>query len=131
MHLIDGGVATLADPGHFVGFVGKAAEPGVVLLRHHGLHVELRIDRGHPIGRNSPSGLADVELESALSTIIDCEDSVTAVDADDKVALYRNWLRLMQGTLTVQFEKGGEILERRLGIVTLFGSGCNTVGSIN
>ena len=114
MHLVDGGIAALAHPEQFAGFVGEAAAPGVVLLRHNGLHVELRIDRNHAIGRNSPSGLADVELESALSTIIDCEDSVTAVDAADKVALYRNWLGLMQGTLSATFEKGGETLERRL-----------------
>jgi malate synthase len=114
LHLDDGGVAKLAQPEQFVGFTGSADAPDVVLLRHNGLHVELRIDRAHPIGGNSPSGLADVELEAALSTIIDCEDSVAVVDAADKVQLYRNWLGLMQGTLSASFEKGGETRERRL-----------------
>ncbi len=113
-HLADGGVARLAHPEQFVGFTGDADAPDVVLLRHNGLHIELRIDRAHPIGRDSRSGLADVELEAALSTIIDCEDSVAVVDAADKVLLYRNWLGLMQGTLSARFEKGGETQERRL-----------------
>ncbi len=114
LHLADGGVARLAHPKQFVGFTGDADAPDVVLLRHNGLHVELRIDRAHPIGRDSPSGLADVELEAALSTIIDCEDSVAVVDAADKVMLYRNWLGLMRGTLSARFDKGGETQERRL-----------------
>ena len=114
LHLANGGVATLARPGQLVGFVGDAAAPSIVLLRHNGLHVELRIDRSHPIGGSSPSGLADIELESALSTIMDCEDSVAAVDAEDKVLVYRNLLGLMQGTLCARFEKSGTSLERRL-----------------
>nr|WP_321985688.1 malate synthase G [uncultured Lichenicoccus sp.] len=110
----DGTVTTLAEPAQFTGFDGQASGPRAVLLRHHGLHVELLLDRAHPIGRNSASGLADVVLEAALSTIIDCEDSVAAVDAEDKVLVYRNWLGLMQGTLSAAFEKGGETLQRRL-----------------
>ena len=114
LHLANGGVATLARPDQFVGFVGNAAEPEIILLRHNGLHVELRIDRSHPIGSQSPSGLADIELESALTTIMDCEDSVAAVDAEDKVLVYRNLLGLMLGTLSAHFEKGGKSQERRL-----------------
>ena len=114
VRMADGTSTALADPAQFAGFDGPASEPRAVLLRHHGLHVELLLDRNHPIGRNSASGLADVVLEAALSTIIDCEDSVAAVDAEDKVLVYRNWLGLMQGTLSAAFEKGGETLQRRL-----------------
>ncbi|WP_428374729.1 malate synthase G [Lichenicoccus sp.] len=114
VQLADGSATRLADPAQFAGFDGTQSEPRAVLLRHHGLHVELLLDRTHPIGRNSASGLADVMLEAALSTIIDCEDSVAAVDAEDKVLVYRNWLGLMQGTLSASFEKGGETLQRRL-----------------
>ena len=113
-HLADGGVAALARPDQFAGFVGGGEAPEIVLLRHHGLHVELCIDRAHPVGRDSPAGLADIVLEAALSTIIDLEDSVAAVDAEDKVLVYRNWLGLMRGTLTARFEKAGRQLERRL-----------------
>ncbi len=102
------GVA-LRDPSQFVGYAD-----GVLLLRHHGLHVELRIDRTHPIGNTHPAGLADIVVEAALTTIQDCEDSVAAVDAADKVGVYRNWLGLMTGTLEDTFEKGGKMLTRRL-----------------
>ena len=114
VRLAGGGRTTLARPEQFAGFVGAPEEPSVVLLRHNGLHVELRIDRTHPIGRGSSAGLADIEIEAALSTIVDCEDSVAAVDAEDKVLVYRNLLGLMQGTLAARFEKGGEQRERRL-----------------
>ena len=102
------GVA-LKDPGQFVGY-GE----GTILLAHHGLHVELRIDRNHPIGKTQASGLADIIVESALTTIEDCEDSVAAVDAEDKVGVYRNWLGLMTGKLEDTFEKGGRLMSRRL-----------------
>lgn len=99
----------LADPGQLVGRSGDNW-----LLRHHGLHIELVIDRDHPIGRDDPAGLADILLESALTTICDLEDSVAAVDAADKVQAYANWLGLMRGDLVETFEKQGRQLTRRL-----------------
>src|SRR5690606_12699379 len=107
------GPTSLADADQFVGYAereGRAA----ILLRHHGLHAELVIDRETPVGRAHPAGLSDVVIESALTTIQDCEDSVAAVDAEDKVGVYRNWLGLMNGTLEDTFEKGGRQITRRL-----------------
>ena len=103
------GMPSLADPGQWVGNAGDT-----LLFRHNGLHIEVVIDRGHPIGRDDPAGIADVVLESALTTICDLEDSVAAVDAADKVAGYANWLGLMRGDLTASFDKGGRTVSRTL-----------------
>ena len=105
----------LADPAQFVGFAGRPdGEPTSVLLRHHGLHMELQIDRADAVGAAHRAGVKDVLLESAITTIQDCEDSVAAVDAADKTLVYRNWLGLMTGALTETFEKGGETVRRVL-----------------
>jgi malate synthase len=107
--------ARLADPGQYVGFTGEdPAAPSGILLVHHGLHVEIQIDRTDPIGREDRAGVKDLLLESAVSTIVDLEDSVAAVDATDKVAGYRTWLELMRGTLTAEVTKDGETFTRRL-----------------
>ncbi|HMH88499.1 MAG TPA: malate synthase G, partial [Steroidobacteraceae bacterium] len=98
----------------FSGFQGESTSPTVLLLIHHGLHVELHVDRTHYIGRDDPAGISDVVLEAAITTIQDCEDSVTAVDADDKVHVYRNWLGLMTGSLEARVEKGHSPIIRRL-----------------
>ncbi|MDH7639871.1 malate synthase G [Sphingomonas oryzagri] len=104
-----GGEPALADPSQLVGRSGDN-----MLFRHNGLHIEVVVDRDHPIGKDDPAGIADVLLESALTTICDLEDSVAAVDAEDKVAAYANWLGLMKGDLEASFKKGGETLTRTL-----------------
>ena len=114
VQLKDGATAQLCNGAGFRGFQGDPESPTLLLLIHHGLHVELHIDRTHYIGRDDPAGVSDVHLESAITTIQDCEDSVAAVDADEKVQVYRNWLGLMDGSLQARFEKGNNTLLRRL-----------------
>jgi malate synthase len=109
-----GAPTALAQPTAFVGYRSDATALSAILLRHHNLHIELRIDRTHRIGRDDPAGIADVVLEAAVTTIQDCEDSISAVDAADKVDAYRNWLGLMRGTLVETFQKAGKKLTRRL-----------------
>jgi malate synthase len=104
----------LIEPEKFAGYRGHPRAPDAVLLRNNGLYVALVFDRTHPIGSRDQAGLADVRLESAVSAIMDCEDSVACVDAEDKVAAYRNWLGLMQGDLAATFAKGGKEVARRL-----------------
>ncbi|MFV0409254.1 MAG: malate synthase G [Paracoccus sp. (in: a-proteobacteria)] len=108
------GAAGLKDRASFAGYIGDAAAPQGIVLVHNGLHVIIDIDRSHRIGASDGAGVADVRLESALSAIMDCEDSVAAVDAADKVVAYGNWLGLMNGSLVETFEKAGQQMTRRL-----------------
>lgn len=105
---------TLANPSLFVGYRGDPGSPRAILLQHHDLHIELLLDRTHPVGRTDPAGLADIVVEAALTSIIDFEDSIAAVDAADKTAAYANWLGLMKGELQATFEKGGKAVARSL-----------------
>jgi malate synthase len=112
--LRDGRAVGLVDGARFAGFRRAGNALTSVLLRNHGLHIDVVIDPTHPIGRQHPAGVKDVVLESALTTIMDCEDSVAAVDAADKTVVYRNWLGIMRGTLTASVVKGSGTIERRL-----------------
>jgi malate synthase len=117
-HLIglggSGELVGLANPSQFLGYRGNPSEPRAILLKHNGLHVEIQIDNRHYIGRADIAGVADVLLEAAITTIVDLEDSIAAVDPADKVSAYRNWLELMKGTLTADFVKAGQQMTRRL-----------------
>lgn len=107
-------VPALKQPGQLVGWRGHPDAPDAIVLSHNGLHIEIVIDRTHPIGRGDPAGVCDVVLESAVSTIVDLEDSVACVDGVDKAAAYRSWLGLMKGDLTARFEKDGQQITRAM-----------------
>ena len=110
----DGSEHGLGKRERFAGYTGDPESPDSVLLRHNALHIELRLGEGYYIGRNDLAGVYDIQVEAAVSAIMDCEDSVAAVDAEDKVAVYRNWLGLMQGDLVRKMTKDGQVIERRL-----------------
>jgi malate synthase len=123
--VLKGGKHTaLAHPSTFVGWRGAPDQPSGILLRHHGLHLDICIDGNHPIGKTDAAGIADVLLESALTTIQDCEDSVAAVDAEEKVAVYANWLGLMKGDLTATFTKGTDTITRALYDDRIYSTAC-------
>ncbi|ASJ74696.1 malate synthase G [Granulosicoccus antarcticus] len=130
--LASGSEVGLKNPQQCVGYTGDAAMPASVLLQNNGLHMEIVFDKTSPVGRASAAGVSDVIMESALTTIQDCEDSVTAVDADDKVLVYRNWLGLMKGDLAEQVEKNGKQLVRKLnpdrGYIDMQGNGMTLPG---
>ncbi|MCO1333956.1 malate synthase G [Microbulbifer sp. OS29] len=110
----NGDIATLKDAKQFAGYLGDSEEPTSILLKQHGLHFEIQVDRESLIGKTDDAGIKDVLMESALTTIMDCEDSVAAVDAEDKVVVYRNWLGLMKGDLKETIQKGDKTFERKL-----------------
>ncbi|MBS97845.1 MAG: malate synthase G [Oceanospirillaceae bacterium] len=110
----DGSETGLAEPSQLVGFTGEASSPNGIALAHNGLHFEIQIDRTDMIGKTDAAGVKDILMESALTTIMDCEDSVAAVDAEDKILVYRNWLGLMKGDLTEEVSKGGKTFTRTM-----------------
>lgn len=118
--LEDGSEAALQNPEKFIAYRGDVTDPDAILLRHNGLHIEIQIDRGSQIGLSDKAGVKDLLMESALSTIQDCEDSVAAVDAEDKVIVYQNWLGLMKGDLFEEFQKGGQVVRRELNMDRIY-----------
>ena len=112
--LADNTSAELVNPEQFVAFQGDAASPSAILLRNNNLHVELQVDRQHPVGQKHVAGVKDIVMEAAVTTIQDCEDSVATVDAEDKAVVYRNWLGLMKGNLSADFQKAGKTMTRSL-----------------
>lgn len=109
-----GSKSGLRDDAQLIGFQGDAAKPTAILLKHNGLHFEIQIDANTPVGQTDAAGVKDILVEAALTTIMDCEDSVAAVDADDKVVIYRNWLGLMKGDLSESVSKGGQSFTRTM-----------------
>jgi malate synthase len=114
IELSSGESTSLDNPGQFIGYNGTADLPNCILLKNNNLHIEIQIDKDHAVGSTDPAGIKDIFLESAITTIQDCEDSVAAVDADDKIQVYRNWLGLMKGDLTETFLKAGKEITRKL-----------------
>ena len=112
--LHDRSTTTLTQSARFLGFSGDIAKPNAILIQHNGLHVELQFDRTHQVGKDDPAGMKDILVESALTTIMDCEDSVAAVDGEDKTLVYQNWLGLIKGTLEVTLGKPDSASIRRL-----------------
>ena len=129
--LCDGSVTTLISPEKFIGYQGSAEQPSAILIQNNGLHIEIQIDRESEIGQTDKAGVNDLLLEAAVTTIMDCEDSVAAVDAEDKVEVYRNWLGLMNGTLAVTFEKAGELVSRRMNKNRNYFDGSGSVFSLH
>ena len=125
--LKDGKKSSLAEEGKFVGHQGDALAPSSVLLRNNGLHIDVQIDRSQGIGKDDPAGIADLVIEAALSTILDLEDSVTVVDADDKVIAYANWLGILQATLTETVTKNGKAFTRSLNADRRYTAGIGAV----
>ena len=110
----DGSTCGLADPAQLAGYRGAPDAPSSILLVNNGLHIDIAIDRNHPVGRDDAAGIKNIVLEAAMTTIMDLEDSVSTVDAEDKVLAYRNWLGLLKGDLTESFEKGGRRVDRAM-----------------
>ncbi|MEG0471962.1 MAG: malate synthase G [Solibacillus sp.] len=129
--LSNGQTTGLTQGEKLVGYTGEAAEPTAILIKNNDLHVEIQIDRQHPIGKDDAAGVKDVVLESAITTIMDCEDSVAAVDAEDKVEVYSNWLGLMKGDLTATFNKGSKTLTRTLNLDRVYTSPTGESVTIN